>query len=131
MLFALGIRYVGETVAKKLVSAFKNIDSLMKATQEELTEVDEIGDRIASSVIGYFGEEHNQALIEKLQKAGLQFQLSEEETATHSDKLEGMSFVVSGSFASFSRDELKSLIEKNGGKNLSVSFIKNKLSCSR
>jgi len=119
VLFALGIRYVGETVAKKLASAFKNIDALMKATQEELTEVDEIGDRIASSVIGYFGEEHNQALIEKLQKVGLQFELSEEETATHSDKLEGMSFVVSGSFASFSRDELKSIIEKNGGKNLS------------
>nr|WP_319399080.1 NAD-dependent DNA ligase LigA [uncultured Carboxylicivirga sp.] len=119
VLFALGIRYVGETVAKKLTSAFKNIDNLINATQEELTEVDEIGDRIASSVLGYFGEEHNIELINKLRKVGLQFELSEEETATHSDKLDGLSFVVSGSFASFSRDELKSLIEKNGGKNVS------------
>ncbi|MCU4166409.1 NAD-dependent DNA ligase LigA [Carboxylicivirga caseinilyticus] len=119
VLFALGIRYVGETVAKKLASAFKNIDNLMNASLEELTEVDEIGERIASSVKGYFGDENNQTLIEKLRKIGLQFELSEQETATHSDKLEGLSFVVSGSFASFSRDELKSLIEKNGGKNVS------------
>jgi DNA ligase (NAD+) len=119
VLFALGIRYVGETVAKKLASAFKNIDHLINATQEQLTEVDEIGERIASSVINYFSDDNNLRLIEKLRQIGLQFSLSEEEQSAHSVKLEGMSFVVSGSFASFSRDELKSLIEKNGGKNLS------------
>ncbi len=119
VLFALGIRYVGETVAKKLASAFKNIEALIAATQEQLINVDEIGDRIAKSVIEYFGQEQNQALIERLKTIGLQFTLSEEEKASHSTILEGLSFVVSGSFTSFSRDELKSLIEKNGGKNLS------------
>ncbi|MCG8582825.1 MAG: NAD-dependent DNA ligase LigA, partial [Bacteroidales bacterium] len=119
VLFALGIRYVGETVAKKLASAFKNIDSLMAATQEQLIEVDEIGDRIAQSVTEYFSHDENILLIERLKNIGLQFQLSEEEQSQHSTKLEGLSFVVSGSFASFSRDELKGLIEKNGGKNLS------------
>ncbi len=119
VLFALGIRYVGETVAKKLASAFKNIDQLMEATLEQLTEVDEIGERIAQSVVEYFGKEQNRELIARLKHIGLQFQLSEEEQAQHSNKLEGLSFVVSGSFSSFSRDELKALIEKNGGKNLS------------
>ncbi|WP_430817723.1 NAD-dependent DNA ligase LigA [Carboxylicivirga sp. RSCT41] len=119
VLFALGIRYVGETVAKKLASAFKNIDKLMSATLEELVEVDEIGDRIAQSVTEYFSHDENIQLIEKLKSIGLQLQLSDEEQSQHSSKLEGLSFVVSGSFASFSRDELKGLIEKNGGKNLS------------
>ncbi|MCU4155790.1 NAD-dependent DNA ligase LigA [Carboxylicivirga sp. A043] len=119
VLFALGIRYVGETVAKKLASAFKSIDNLMAATLEQLVEVDEIGERIAQSVVEYFEKEQNVQLIERLKTIGLQFQLSEEEQSQHSSKLEGLSFVVSGSFASFSRDELKSLIEKNGGKNLS------------
>ncbi|MCU4175454.1 NAD-dependent DNA ligase LigA [Carboxylicivirga sp. N1Y90] len=119
VLFALGIRYVGETVAKKLSSAFKNIDALMQASQEQLIEVDEIGERIANSVIEYFSNEKNIQLVKRLKEIGLQFELSEEEQSSHSDKLEGSSFVVSGSFASFSRDELKSLIEKNGGKNLS------------
>ena len=119
VLFAIGIRYVGETVAKKLASAFKNIDVLMTASQEQLIEVDEIGERIALSVVEYFSHEENKSLIENLKSIGLQFQLSEEEQANHSTVLEGLSFVVSGSFTSFSRDELKSLIEKNGGKNLS------------
>ncbi len=119
VLFALGIRYVGETVAKKLASAFRNIDSLMNATLEQLTEVDEIGERIAQSVLEYFANEQNRELITRLKQIGLQFQLSEEEQAQHSNALEGLSFVVSGSFSSFSRDELKGLIEKNGGKNLS------------
>ena len=119
VLFALGIRYVGETVAKKLASSFKNIDALMNASVEQLVEVDEIGDRIAQSVVEYFGNEANRELVAKLKTIGLQFQLSEEEQAQHSNVLEGLSFVVSGSFASFSRDELKGLIEKNGGKNLS------------
>jgi len=119
VLFALGIRYVGETVAKKLASAFKTMDALMQASREQLVEVDEIGERIALSVIDYFSKEQNKTLIEELKGFGLQFQLSDEEQASHSTKLEGLSFVVSGSFTSFSRDELKGLIEKNGGKNLS------------
>ncbi len=119
VLFALGIRYVGETVAKKLASGFKSFDKLMNASQEELIEVDEIGDRIALSVVDYFSNENNRQLVERLKQAGLQFELSQEEQASHSDKLEGMSFVVSGSFSTFSRDELKTVIEKNGGKNLS------------
>ena len=119
VLFALGIRYVGETVAKKLASSFKNIETLMTATQEQLVEVDEIGERIAKSVVEFFSHEQNQTLIERLKTIGLQFSLSEEEKVNHSTKLEGLSFVVSGSFTGFSRDELKGLIEKNGGKNLS------------
>ncbi len=119
VLFALGIRYVGETVAKKLASAFKNIDDLMQASLEELVNVDEIGERIALSVTDFFSQEKNIGLIEKLKLAGLQFKLSDEEQASHSTKLDGLSFVVSGSFTSFSRDELKGLIEKNGGKNVS------------
>jgi len=119
VLFALGIRYVGETVAKKLSSAFKNIDSLMNASLDELIEVDEIGPQIAQSVVEYFSNEHNGALVTRLKALGLQFKLSDEEQMQHSNKLEGLSFVVSGSFSGFSRDELKGLIEKNGGKNLS------------
>ncbi|WP_430810070.1 MULTISPECIES: NAD-dependent DNA ligase LigA [unclassified Carboxylicivirga] len=119
VLFALGIRYVGETVAKKLAASFKNIDTLMNADLEQLVEVDEIGERIAHSVVNYFKLDKNRELIAKLKNIGLQFQLSEEEQAQHSTLLEGLSFVVSGSFTSFSRDELKGLIEKNGGKNLS------------
>ncbi|WP_439184591.1 NAD-dependent DNA ligase LigA [Carboxylicivirga taeanensis] len=119
VLFALGIRYVGETVAKKLASAFKTIENLMNADMEQLTEVDEIGERIAQSVMAYFANEENRELIKQLKHIGLQLELSDEEQAQHSTALEGLSFVVSGSFSSFSRDELKALIEKNGGKNLS------------
>lgn len=118
VLFALGIRYVGATVAKKLASAFKNIDNLMNASLEDLIEVDEIGERIASSVMAFFNNDNNKELIDKLRHIGLQFSLSEEEQTNHSNKLKGLSFVISGSFNSFSRDELKALIEKNGGKNL-------------
>ncbi len=119
VLFALGIRFVGETVAKKLAMAFKNIDSLEKATLEELIEVEEIGERIAGSVIEFFADERNREIIEKLKKAGLQFELSEQEAKTDSQLLVGKSFVISGSFAKHSRDEIKQLIEKNGGKNSS------------
>ncbi len=119
VLFALGIRYVGETVAKKLAMAFKSIDRLEKATFEELVAVDEIGERIAQSVIEYFADEKNRAIIEKLKKAGLQFELSEEDLQTTSDALSGKSIVISGVFAKHSRDEIKQLIEKNGGKNSS------------
>lgn len=116
VLFALGIRYVGETVAKKLAKAYKNIDALMVATQEELVAVDEIGERIAESVIRFFAEPTNVALVERLKSYGLQFSLSEEQLENQTDKLKGQTFVVSGVFENISRDELKKLIEDNGGK---------------
>ena len=119
VLFALGIRYVGETVAKKLAMAFKSFDKLMGASVEELIEVDEIGERIADSVVKFFSGERNREIIEKLKKAGLQFELSEEEMQTTSEALKGKSIVISGTFARHSRDEIKQLIEKNGGKNSS------------
>ncbi|WP_155283585.1 NAD-dependent DNA ligase LigA [Capnocytophaga felis] len=116
VLFALGIRYVGETVAKKLARHYKNIENLQKATLEELTKVDEIGNRIAESVISFFNNTQNQLLIERLKHHGLQFSLSEENMQNHTDKLKGLTIVVSGVFQIFSRDELKNLIEQNGGK---------------
>jgi DNA ligase (NAD+) len=116
VLFALGIRYVGETVAKKLAKAYKNIDALMVATQEELIAVDEIGERIAESVIRFFAEPTNVALVERLKSYGLQFSLSEEQLENQTDKLKGQTFVVSGVFESISRNDLKKLIEDNGGK---------------
>ncbi len=119
VLFALGIRYVGETVAKKLANAFKSIDKLMNASFEELTEVDEIGERIAISIQQYFSTEKNKTLIEKLKSHKLQFQSIEDKSIEKTNHLNGMNFVVSGTFANFSRDELKSIIENNGGKNLS------------
>lgn len=117
VLYALGIRYVGETVAKKLAMAFPNIDLLMSATLEELTQVDEIGDRIAQSVIKYFGEEKNRNVIAKLREFGLQFELSEDIISQQTTKLAGLSIVISGTFEKHSRDEYKALIERNGGKN--------------
>lgn len=117
VLFALGIRYVGETVAKKLAKHFKSLDQLKKATELELILVDEIGGRIAQSVRNYFDNPKNLELLERLKQAGLQFETEAKEAA--SDKLDGKSFVVSGVFHSFSRDELKALIESNGGKNIS------------
>jgi len=116
VLFALGIRYVGETVAKKLAKAYKNIDALMVATQEELIAVDEIGERIAESVIRFFAEPSNVTLVERLKSYGLQFSLSEEQLENQTDKLKGQTFVVSGVFESISRNDLKKLIEDNGGK---------------
>lgn len=116
VLFALGIRYVGETVAKKLAKAFKNIDALMAASEESLVAVDEIGQRIAESVIQFFAEEKNRELIERLKSYGLQFSLSEEQLQNQSDTLKGQTFVVSGVFESLGRTELKKLIEDNGGK---------------
>lgn len=116
VLFGLGIRFVGETVAKKLASAFKNMDTLQTASFDELVNVDEIGEKIALSVQAWFMDERNQELIERLKGYGLTFQVEEKEGA--SDKFAGMSFVVSGVFSAFSRDELKELIESNGGKNV-------------
>ncbi|WP_108422912.1 NAD-dependent DNA ligase LigA [Flagellimonas amoyensis] len=116
VLFALGIRYVGETVAKKLAKAYKNIDALMAASQEELVAVDEIGERIAESVVNFFSEPTNLEIIDRLKSYGLQFSLSEEQLENQTDKLKGQIFVVSGVFETVSRDELKKLIEDNGGK---------------
>lgn len=116
VLFALGIRFVGETVAKKLAAAFKNIDAIAAATFEELIAVDEIGDKIAVAVQQYFLDERALNTIQRLKAAGLQFEI--EETVLDSNSLEGKSFVVSGVFSQFSRDEIKELIERNGGKNV-------------
>ncbi|MEN8957337.1 MAG: NAD-dependent DNA ligase LigA, partial [Flavobacteriales bacterium] len=114
VLFALGIRFVGDTVAKKLARHFKNINNLSKATFENLTEVDEIGDRIAQSIVDFFSLEQNILKINSLKEKGLKFEVEEQEGAT--DKLQGQIFVVSGVFNTFSRDELKKSIDKNGGK---------------
>ncbi len=119
VVYAIGIRFVGETVAKKLAYAFKDIDSLMSATKEELIAVDEIGERIAESVIKYFADERNRSLIEDLRAEGLQLKLSEERISMFSDTLSGLSIVISGTFEKHSRDEYKSLIEQHGGKNTS------------
>ncbi len=119
VLFAIGIRFVGATVAKKLAVAFGSIDELAQATQEQLMEVDEIGERIADSVRSFFEKSTNLDLIAQLKQAGLQMEMVKEDQAPESDLLVGQSFVVSGTFSRFSRDELKAIIEKNGGKNLS------------
>lgn len=116
VLFALGIRYVGETVAKKLAKAFKNIDALMAASQEKLVAVDEIGERIAESVVNFFSEPANIEIIDRLKSYGLQFSLSEEQLENQTELLKGQTFVVSGVFETISRNELKKLIEDNGGK---------------
>ncbi len=119
VLFGLGIRYVGETVARKVAAYFKNIDSLINASYDELISVDEIGGRIAESLIDYFEEPRHLEQIEKLRLAGLQFVAEERELALASDKLSGKTFVISGVFEDLSRDELANIIESNGGKILS------------
>ncbi len=116
VLFAIGIRYVGETVAKKLARHFKSIDNLQKATFEELVKAEDVGEKIAKSIIRYFKDEHNIEIINRLKKHGLKFSLTEEQLQNMSDKLAGLKFVVSGVFHDFSRDELKHLIEQNGGR---------------
>lgn len=118
VLFALGIRFVGETVAKKLARAFADIKALRQADMKTLTDVDEIGEKIAQSIVTYFANPQNCALIERLEEAGLQFRRTEEEMAGHTDRLEGQSIVISGVFTRHSRDEYKTLIEKHGGKNV-------------
>lgn len=117
VLYALGIRFVGETVAKRLATAFHSIDRLRAATIEELTEVDEIGDRIARSVLAYFADERNVMLVERLKEYGLQMAIAEEALAARSEKLKGLTFVISGTFSLHSRDEYKGMIEQHGGKN--------------
>ena len=118
VLFALGIRFVGETVAKKLARSIKNIDALMAATKEELTAIDEIGEKIAESIIHFFSSEKNRELVARLKNAGLKMEMEAEETAAVSNILEGQSIVISGVFAVHSRDEYKDIIEKHGGKNV-------------
>lgn len=117
LLFGLGIRYVGETVAKRLASAFHTMEQLQSASCENLTGVDEIGERIARSVVDYFQDEKNQLLISRLREYGLQMSVSEEQLANRSDKLKGLSIVISGTFEKHSRDEYKAMIEQHGGKN--------------
>ncbi|MUU76840.1 NAD-dependent DNA ligase LigA [Winogradskyella endarachnes] len=116
VLFALGIRYVGETVAKKLAKHYKSIDALMLATVLDLVTVDEIGERIAQSVVEFFSKEENKLIIERLKSFGVQLEISADQLENQTDKLKGLSIVVSGVFETISRNELKKLIEDNGGK---------------
>jgi len=116
VLFAIGIRFVGETVAKKLAKHYKSIDALQNASVEELVNVDEIGTKIAESVVDFFSNEENQKIISRLKSYGVQLEISAEKLANQSNKLEGNIFVVSGVFYQVSRTELKKLIEDNGGK---------------
>lgn len=119
VLFALGIRFVGAEAAKKLAVHFKTIEALSSASYEQLILVDDIGESIAKSVIAYFSENESMAMIKDLSNFGLKLELTQEELANNSDLLKGLTFVISGTFEHHSRDELKSLIEKNGGKNTS------------
>ena len=117
VLYALGIRYVGETVAKRLANSFHSMEALRAATFEQLIAVDEIGDRIANSVRRYFADERNCHLVERLQEIGLQMNISEVQLSNRSEKLKGKTIVISGTFLHHSRDEYKNLIEQHGGKN--------------
>ena len=120
VLFAIGIRFVGETVAKTLAQAFRSMDDVAAASLDELTAVPEIGEKIAQSVIRFFHDERNCTFVERLREAGLQFAMSEEvDDAPASDALKGKSIVISGVFQHHSRDEYKALIERHGGTNVS------------
>ena len=127
VLFALGIRYVGETVAKKLAKHFRSIESMINASKEELEAIDEIGERIAESVVDFFALDENRETVERLKRYGVQLEISAEKLAKQTNKLEGQTFVVSGVFSKVSRNELKKLIEDNGGK--VSSSISSKTSC--
>ena len=116
VLYGLGIRYVGETVAKKLAKHYKSIDALANATEEDLVNVDEIGVKIAESVADFFNSEENNLIIERLRNFGVQLEISAEKLANQTEKLKNLIFVVSGVFETVSRDELKKLIEDNGGR---------------
>ena len=118
VLFALGIRFIGETVAKKVAKAFRSIDALAAANLDALIHVDEIGLKIAQSIISYFADEKNRELVERLRNAGLKLEADEEDLSGHTDILQGKSIVISGVFSRHSRDEYKELIEKHGGKNV-------------
>ena len=118
VLFALGVRFVGETTAKYLAAHFCSLDEVMSASREQLMESEEVGEKIADAIIEYFADEENRAIIERLRRAGLQFEA--EEKVLHSESLAGKNFVISGLFTLYSRDELKEMIEANGGKNLAA-----------
>ena len=118
LLFAIGIRYVGETVAKKLAKHYKSMEAIMKANFEDLVGVDEIGDKIAESIIQFFGIEKNRELVYNLKELGLQMEMEEEEDTSISNILEGKTFLVSGVFTQYSRNDLKKAIEDHGGKNV-------------
>ena len=118
VLFALGIRFVGETVAKKVAKAFRSIDALAAANLDALIHVDEIGLKIAQSIISYFADDKNRELVKRLRNAGLKLEADEEDLSGHTDILQGKSIVISGVFSRHSRDEYKELIEKHGGKNV-------------
>lgn len=118
VIFALGIRFVGETVAKKIAKSFKDIVELENADLETLVSIDEIGEKIAQSILNYFANDSNRKLIDRLKIAGLQLYRPEEDLSEHTDKLAGQSIVISGVFTHHSRDEYKDLIEKHGGKNV-------------
>lgn len=118
VLFALGIRFVGETVAKTLVNKLHTIENIQNQSREQLTEIDEIGGRIAESVVDWFSKPEHLVLIEKLKKQGLQFAINDEQLAGRTEKLAGLNIVISGTFEKHSRDELKKMIEMNGGKNV-------------
>ena len=118
MLFALGIRFVGETTAKYLAAHFQSLDAIMAASHESLIEAEEVGGKIAEAIIEYFANEDNRAIIERLRQAGVQFEAEQQQT--QSQTLAGLNFVISGSFENHSRDELKALIEAHGGKNLAA-----------
>lgn len=118
VLFALSIPYVGETTAKKIARTVGDIDRLMAMTADELTQIEDVGARIAESIIEYFAVEENRQIVERLSVAGLQFAIAEDVTEGRSDKLQGKSIVISGTFTHHSRDEYKALIEKHGGKNV-------------
>lgn len=118
VVFALGIRMVGETTAKMLARNFKNIDALMSATAEELTAVDGVGEIIAEKVVAYFQNQENRDIVERLRSYGLQMSLSEQQLSQHGNTFDGQSIVISGVFAYHSRDEYKQIIEQHGGKNV-------------
>lgn len=118
VLFGLGIRYVGETVAKKLALTLHNIEALETVSFEELITIEEIGDRIARSILEFFANQSNQKLVNRLKSYGLNFQIDEQKVVKSSNKLDGKSIVISGTFAKYSRDELKNMVEQHGGKNV-------------
>lgn len=117
VIYALGIRFVGETVAKKIASNINDIDSLIAASFEKLIQIDEVGDKIAQSIVEHFKIENNLQIIQKLKNAGVNLKQDENSAQKKSDKLSGLTFVISGVFDKYSRDELKLMIEENGGKN--------------
>ena len=120
VLYAIGIRHIGETTAKKLAFYFKSVDSIKNATFEQLLEVGDIGEKTPRTIVEYFADEKNKEIIEKLKANGLQFELSEEQLVNSSEKLKDLTFVVSGVFSKFNRDDLKKTIEQNGGKNVAA-----------